>query len=108
MAGRKWTSAVAYFRTLSAANVGDDKDSIRRQQEAVRSYAKCHAIEVVEEFYDAAVSGADAIDERPSFSTLLGRVQGNGVNLVLIEDATRFARDLVVQLAPIIHDGHRI
>ena len=57
----------------------------------------------MEEFYDAAVSGADAIDERPGFSTLLGRVQGNGVNLVLIEDATRFARDLVVQLA-----GHEL
>ena len=75
MTKRQRPSAVAYFRTSSATNVGDDKDSIRRQQEAVRSYAKRHAIEIVEEFYDAAVSGADAIDERPGFSILLGRVR---------------------------------
>ncbi len=103
MTGGKKVSAVAYFRTSSAANVGRDKDSLRRQQEAVRGYAKHHAIEIAEEFYDAAVSGTDAIDERPGFSTLLGRLEGNGVNLVLIEDATRFARDLAVQLA-----GHEL
>ncbi len=103
MTGRKRASAVAYFRTSSAANVGGDKDSLRRQQEAVRSYAKHHAIDIAEEFYDPAVSGADPIDERPGFSTLLRRVQGNGVALVLIEDPTRFARDLAVQLA-----GHEL
>ncbi len=103
MTGRKRASAVAYFRTSSSANVGGDKDSLRRQQEAVRSYAKHHAIDIAEEFYDPAVSGADPIDERPGFSTLLRRVQGNGVALVLIEDPTRFARDLAVQLA-----GHEL
>ncbi len=103
MAGRKRTLAVAYFRTSSAANVGRDKDSLRRQQEAVRSYAQHHAIDIVEEFNDPAVSGADPIDERPGFSTLLGRVQGNGVGVVLIEDPTRFARDLAIQLA-----GHEL
>ena len=103
MTGRKRALAVAYFRTSSATNVGQDRDSLKRQQEAVRSYAKHHAIDIAEEFNDPAVSGADPIDERPGFSTLLGRVQGNGVNLVLIEDATRFARDLAVQLA-----GHEL
>ena len=103
MAGRKRTLAVAYFRTSSAANVGRDKDSLRRQQEAVRSYAQHHAIDIAEEFYDPAVSGADPIDERPGFSTLLGRVQGNRIGVVLIEDPTRFARDLAIQLA-----GHEL
>ena len=52
-------TAVAYYRTSSATNVGEDKDSLRRQQEAVTSYAANKDINVVEEFYDAAVSGAD-------------------------------------------------
>jgi DNA invertase Pin-like site-specific DNA recombinase len=91
--------AVAYYRTSSAANVGPDKDSLRRQQEAVRSYAKSARIEVVEEFYDAAVSGADAIDKRPGFTALLNRIIDNGIGAVLVEDASRFARDLAVQLA---------
>ena len=37
---RKKPDAVAYYRTSSAANVGQDKDSQRRQAEAVEGYAK--------------------------------------------------------------------
>jgi|SoiMetStandDraft_2_1073263.scaffolds.fasta_scaffold339425_1 hypothetical protein len=33
------TTAVAYYRTSSAGNVGADKDSEKRQREAVQSYA---------------------------------------------------------------------
>ena len=95
---RNPSRAAAYFRTSSAANVGDHKDSLRRQQEAVRQYARSHGLKIVEEFYDAAVSGADPINERPAFADLLARVRDNGVGVVLVEDPTRFARDLVVQL----------
>ena len=95
--------AVAYYRTSSATNVGDDKDSLNRQRDAVMVYAKRNGITVVKEFYDAAVSGADPIDERPGFSDFLKRIQGNGVGVVLVEDPTRFARDLTVQLT-----GHEL
>jgi DNA invertase Pin-like site-specific DNA recombinase len=57
--------AVAYFRTSSTTNVGADKDSEKRQREAVMSYARSSGHEVVGEFYDAAVSGADPVDARP-------------------------------------------
>jgi DNA invertase Pin-like site-specific DNA recombinase len=90
--------AVAYFRTSSAANVGDDKDSLRRQSDAVERYAAAAGLEIVESFYDASVSGADPIDERPAFADLLARIRDNGVSVVLVEDPTRFARDLAVQL----------
>jgi DNA invertase Pin-like site-specific DNA recombinase len=93
---RNPTKAVAYFRTSSATNVGGD--SLKRQQVAVTPYAKRNRIEIVQEFYDPAVSGGDAIDQRPGFIDLLKRIEGNGVGIVLIEDPTRFARDLVVQL----------
>ena len=88
----------AYFRTSSAANVGPDKDSLRRQVAAVKSYAQAHGIKIVAAFYDPAVSGADALDARPGFSALLARIANNGVGAVLVEDASRFARDLMVQL----------
>ena len=39
--------------------------------------------EVVEEFYDADVSGADPIETKPGFSALLDRIEGNGVRTVL-------------------------
>lgn len=100
------TKALAYYRTSSAANVGADRDSLARQQAAVRAYAAAHGIEIVAEFYDAAVSGADPVDERPGFRDLLTRLGRsdpsgplNGVKSVLVEDPTRFARDLAVQLA---------
>jgi DNA invertase Pin-like site-specific DNA recombinase len=48
-------------------------------------------------YYDAAVSGADPIEGREGFARLLDRIEGNGVSTVIVEDASRFARDLVVQ-----------
>ena len=49
-------------------------------------------------FYDPAVSGADPIDTRPGFSALLDYCKTHGVGVVLVENASRFARDLAVQL----------
>jgi DNA invertase Pin-like site-specific DNA recombinase len=91
------TKAVAYMRTSSATNVGADKDSERRQRSAIEAYAKRAGLVVLEWFYDPAVSGADPIEVRPGFSALLDRIEGNGVRVVLIEDASRFARDLIAQ-----------
>jgi len=53
---------------------------------------------VVDEFYDAAVSGADPVTDRPGFRAMLNRIAGNGVRVVLVESPDRFARDLAVQL----------
>src|SRR4051794_2309423 len=89
--------AVAYLRTSSAANVGIDKDSERRQREAVEAFARSNGIEIVEEYYDAAVSGADPVTSRPGFTAMLERLLSNGVRTVLVETASRFARDLIVQ-----------
>ena len=47
------------MRTSSAANVGADKDSEKRQRHAIQGFAKRSGSAIVEEFYDAAVSGAD-------------------------------------------------
>ena len=96
---RKLVHAVAYYRTSSAANVGADRDSLKRQQAAVEGYAQGNGIAIIDEFYDPAVSGADPIGERPGFAALLDRIAGNGVRTVLVEDASRFARDLAVQIA---------
>jgi DNA invertase Pin-like site-specific DNA recombinase len=93
----KCAEAVAYLRTSSATNVGADKDSDRRQRASIQAFATRARYEIVDEFYDAAVSGADPIDSRPGFAALLDRIEGNGVRTVIVEDASRFARDLVIQ-----------
>ena len=57
MAGKgKQVEAVAYIRTSSAANVGADKDSDKRQRAAIEGYAKRAGFALVDEFNDAAVS----------------------------------------------------
>src|SRR6516165_496572 len=93
------TKAVAYLRTSSATNVGADKDSEKRQRVAIAVFAKRAKYEITAEdwFYDPAVSGADPIETRPGFNRLLDRIEGNGVRVVIIEDASRFARDLMTQ-----------
>jgi DNA invertase Pin-like site-specific DNA recombinase len=90
-------TAVAYLRTSSAQNVGEDKDSARRQRLAITGFAKRASFDLVDEFSDPGVSGADPIAERPGFGELLDRIEGNGVRVVIVEDASRFARDLITQ-----------
>jgi DNA invertase Pin-like site-specific DNA recombinase len=91
-------AGVGYMRTSSAANVGIDKDSEKRQRAAIEAYAKRAGLAVIDWFYDPAVSGADPIESRPGFAALLDRIEGNGVRCIIVESPDRFARDLMVQL----------
>jgi len=105
------TRAVAYLRTSSAANVGADKDSDARQRAAIQRYAKSTGYELVGEFFDAAVSGADPLEARPGFAALLDTLEGNGTRVVIVEDASRFARDLITQelgILSLIRRGVRV
>lgn len=95
--------AVAYLRTSSATNVGEDKDSDKRQRAAVAAFARANRFEIVKEFFDAAVSGADPVAERAGFAAMLEYMLGNGARTVLVESPDRFARDLYVQIA-----GHEL
>ena len=102
-------SALAYLRTSSAQNVSGDSDA--RQREAVQRFATAHGprptahgprptahgYALVGEFYDAAVSGADPIETRPGFAAMLERIEADGVRVVLVEDASRFARSVIAQ-----------
>lgn len=89
--------AVTYYRTSSAANVGEDKDSEKRQKHACHTYAKKAGLSVLAEFYDANVKGKDSIGSRAGFSTLLEYCQDNEVEIIIFENAGRFSRDQVVQ-----------
>jgi DNA invertase Pin-like site-specific DNA recombinase len=97
MAQKIRNTAVAYVRTSSAANIGEGKDSEPRQREAIERFAKAAGFQIKDWFRDPAVSGVDPIESRPGFSALLDRLEANGVRTVIVEDATRLARDLMVQ-----------
>ena len=93
----KTIKAFAYLRTSSAPNIGEDKDSQKRQLIAIEAYARRAGVEIVGTYYDEAVKGSDPIDIRPGFVAMLETIEGNGVRTIIVETASRFARDLMVQ-----------
>ena len=94
---RQRKPAIGYTRTSSAANIGDDKDSVPRQRRAIQRYAGRAGYRVIAWFDDPAVKGEDFIDMRPGFAGALEQIAGNGVRTIIVETANRFARDLIVQ-----------
>src|SRR5215813_2954250 len=62
----------------------------RRERQGQRQ-AAAHGYRIVDEFYDAAVSGADPVTERPGFRAMLDRIAGDGVRVILVESPDRFA-----------------
>jgi DNA invertase Pin-like site-specific DNA recombinase len=77
--------AMTYLRTSSAANVGADKDSDKRQRAAIEAYAQRAGFTIVDEYYDKAVSGADRVDARPGFREMLQRLATNGAKTIIVE-----------------------
>ena len=84
-----------YLRTSSATNL--DGDSEERQKESIKKYADSQGMEIVQGAYDQAVKGSDSIHEREGFSALIQYCLDNEVTTILCENASRFARDVIVQ-----------
>jgi len=84
-----------YLRTSSATNInGDSQD---RQVEAIEIYAEANDMEIVVRVSDLAVKGSDLIYERQGFVKLRDYCVNNKVDTILCENASRFARDVIVQ-----------
>jgi DNA invertase Pin-like site-specific DNA recombinase len=49
------------------------------------------------EYSDDGAKGADPVDQRAGFAAMLKHIASNGVRTVLVETASRFARDLIIQ-----------
>lgn len=90
-------TACGYMRTSSATNCGADRDSGARQRAAIEACARARGLEIVAWFHDEAVSGADAVDTRPGFRAMLAQMLSNCARTIIVENASRFARDLIVQ-----------
>ena len=57
--------------------------------------AKHIGCEIIDWFYDTGVSGDLEVSERPGFTTMLDRIDGNGVRTVIVESAERFVRKML-------------
>ena len=88
------TKAVSYLRCSGLGQTGGD--TWDRQQAAITKYSKRCKLQLVDEFRDEGISGTKELEGRPGLAALLDRVESNGVKVVLVENATRLARDLMV------------
>ena len=92
----KLALVAAYYRTSSVTN--EDGHSRQRQQDAVAEYAQRMGYQIEVTRWDIHTGDSTVID-RPGFSELLGEVQSRDISIILIENASRFARDLLHQEA---------
>ena len=88
-------NAVAYLRVSGKSQV--DGDGFPRQRERIERWAKANRHKLVGEFLDEGVSGTSELSDRPGLAALLDRIESNGVRIVLVENASRWARDLMIQ-----------
>lgn len=94
MTTNKATKAAAYLRVSGLGQV--DGDGFDRQRDRIEAWARANEVEVVAEFRDEGVSGTNELDDREGLAALLFRIDSNGIRAVVVESASRLARDLVV------------
>lgn len=84
------------FQYLRVSSVGQkDGDGYSRQHDTIKKYADDHNIALDQEFRDCFTGSRDGLD-RPGLNDLFVAIKANGVRTVLVENATRIARDLMV------------
>lgn len=88
------TQAIAYSRCSGESQI--EGDTWARQEESIRKYAAANGIEVVEWFRDEGVTGKMELEGRVGLSACIDYVRTHDARLVLVEDSTRLARDLIV------------
>lgn len=85
--------AISYVRVSGNGQVRGD--GFPRQRKAIADYARRYRVEVIEEFRDVH-TGAKEMEGREGLAALLDRLESNGVDLVLVENASRLARSLMI------------
>jgi DNA invertase Pin-like site-specific DNA recombinase len=88
------TPAFSYLRVSGKGQINGD--GFPRQQERILKYAKANHLEVIQEFRDKGVTGTKEALDRPGLTDLFVALKANGVRVVIVENATRVARDLMV------------
>jgi DNA invertase Pin-like site-specific DNA recombinase len=89
------TTAFSYLRVSSHGQISGD--GFTRQRSAINDFAKNKKFTITEEFRDEGVSGTKEGFDRDGLSDLMFSAKTNGVNIIIVESASRLARDLMVQ-----------
>jgi DNA invertase Pin-like site-specific DNA recombinase len=86
--------SVSYLRCSGENQIqGDTWD---RQISVIQKYASANDIEVAKQFRDEGITGKMELEGRGGLSACIEYVRETGIKIVLIEDSTRLARDMIV------------
>jgi|EBPBio282013_DNA_FD.fasta_scaffold08160_1 DNA invertase Pin-like site-specific DNA recombinase len=88
------SKAFSYLRVSGKGQI--DGDGFTRQAETISRYVNGNQIKIMREFRDNGVSGVTDAFDREGLTDLFVAIKANGVRLVIVENATRIARDLMV------------
>ena len=88
------TKSVSYLRVSGDSQIAGD--GFPRQREKIISYAASNGIEIVEEFRDEGITGKMELEGRAGLSACLQYVREKKISLVICEDSSRLARDMIV------------
>ena len=95
--GKMRQKVVGYMRTSTKTNVGENKDSDKRQLRTIKNFCKAQDFNLVETFYDKNISGTKPLNERPELLNAVDYCVENNIEIIVVEHSDRFARELVVQ-----------
>ena len=86
-------NAILYCRTSSHSQI--ENNGYERQLKQCMGYAIAHKIDVKETFFDEAISGTKNTDERPELGKAFLFASENNIEIILVENASRVARDVI-------------
>lgn len=86
--------AISYMRCSGESQI--QGDTWERQGSVILKYAVANNVIIEREFRDEGVPGKMELEGRAGLSACLQYVRENKINMVLIEDSTRLARDMIV------------
>ena len=92
--------AYGYCRVSGAGQL--DGDGFHRQENAIRTYAAKHKIEIVY-IYQEQVSGVKGEEQREVFQDMVSAILRNGVRTIIVEGLDRLAREYRIQEQLIIY-----
>jgi DNA invertase Pin-like site-specific DNA recombinase len=89
------TEVFSYLRVSGKGQI--EGDGFTRQRKAIKDYCKSHGFKVKAEFRDEGVSGTKDGFDRDGLTELMIALKSNGVRTFIVENASRLARDLMIQ-----------
>ena len=88
------TRCYAYLRVSSNGQAQQDRDGFPRQIAAVEQFAPANGLHIEQTFTDA-ITGTT--EDRPAFRDMLLKCEQTGIKIIIVENLSRLARDLMVQ-----------